>query len=115
MKEFEAKFREEAQQLHVQPPHSAWKRIESKLETQRMRRKVRVSRLLSYGAAALLLVGISITVMYFLGQPELTTRDGYTVTIVDLQMTDETGHSIYDVERARALSAVMLAHSRAEQ
>lgn len=115
MKEFERSFREASRDLRVEAPRSAWKRVESRLETQRLRRRARMSRILSYAAVALLLVALSFGSLYYLSGPELADRDHYSGSIGDLVIQTTTNQSIYSIEKARSLSAVMLTHSRVNQ
>ncbi|MDX1478376.1 MAG: hypothetical protein R3301_11770 [Saprospiraceae bacterium] len=115
MKGFDQTFREEAQKVRATPSASAWKRIESRLETTRARRSAHRSRLLGYAAGLILLIGLTIGGLYMLNQPELIQRGAYSASITDLEAPATSGQSIYSVEKARALSSVMIAYGHDSQ
>ena len=103
-------IRNAARNLRVQPPRSAWKRVESRLETQQIRRSSRVIRTLSYAAAAALLIMLSVAGLYLLNQPELTLQTTYSHTLEDLEATGSDGESIFDIAKVKSISALMQVH-----
>ncbi|MDX1410010.1 MAG: hypothetical protein R3330_17795, partial [Saprospiraceae bacterium] len=104
----------EAQKIRISPSAGAWQRLEARLEARRARRSARISRVVSYAAGIILLVGLSIGSFYYFNKPDSLPRSGYSATIMELEPADNTGQTIYNIEKVRALSSMMLAHHTSE-
>ena len=104
MTEYES-LREAAQGLRVTPPRSAWKRLEARLETQVVRRNVRLIQFFGYAAAVLLLVVCCTAALYYVFKPHYQPADVYSQSIEDLAIQDFGESTIYDQQKIHDLLA----------
>lgn len=97
-----------AQNLRVDPPRSAWKRIESRLDAHMARRKMHAFRAAGYAAAIILLVALCAFAAAFFINPDLMDPDHYAESVEELTLHDgDRGESIYDIQSVRQMSALM--------
>lgn len=106
MPEFDV-FKKASEGLRADPPRSAWKRIESRLDAHTARRSLLHSRMIGYAAAIVLLVGGCASILYLSMQPQFQQSSAYSQSIVDMQISDLQEESIYDPEKVKDLAARM--------
>jgi len=104
-----SKFKRESELVRVQPPGSAWKRIEARLEADGSRRKIKIARLFNYAAAILLLAIFAAIGLYFYSTPSGYDSKLYSASLETLTQEPTTDVSIYNIEKVRDLSAYFVA------
>jgi len=109
-------FKIEAEKIRVQPPRSAWKRIEAQLDAEGSRRKIKiarlisyaaaiVARLISYAAAIVLLVVFASIGLFFSTSNAWDDSNLYSLSLEALPMDSPDDTSIYNVEKVKDLTA----------
>jgi len=98
-------FKIEAEKIRVQPPRSAWKRIEAQLDAEGSRRKIKIARLISYAAAIVLLVVFASIGLFFSTSNAWDDSNLYSLSLEALPMDSPDDTSIYNVEKVKDLTA----------
>ena len=97
-------FKQEADKIRVQPPRSAWKRIEAQLDADSSRRKFRIAHLINYAAAAVLIAILASIGLYFSNYNSWDSTNLYSHSLESLSMEPSSGASIYDIEKVKDLT-----------
>ncbi|RLD20563.1 MAG: hypothetical protein DRI69_05990 [Bacteroidetes bacterium] len=98
-------FKQEADKIRVEPPRSAWKRIEAQLDADRSRRKFKIAYLINI-AAAVALVAVLITVGLYVSKSNAWGKaDLYSLSFEALPMDSPLEASIYDIDKVKDLTS----------
>lgn len=97
-------FKQEAEKIRVQPPRSAWKRIEAQLDAERSKRKFKIAHLINYAAAVVLIAVIASIGFYISSSNSLDDPKLYSLSLEALPMEAPLEASIYDIEKVKDLS-----------
>ena len=98
-------FKQEAEKIRVQPPRSAWKRIESQLDADSSRRKIKIARLINYAAAIILIAVVATIGLYYSATNSWENSNLYSLSLESLSMDPTAEASIYDIEKVKDLTA----------
>ena len=100
-------FKREAQRLRVEPPVTAWQRIETKLDGHGASRRLRKARILSAAASVALVISASVAVYYLAAFPSVKVDKDYTYGIRPLVIEHDDQESIYDVRSVKQMSMLL--------
>jgi hypothetical protein len=95
----------EAEKIRIEPPRSAWMRVEAQLGTHAADRRMRRARVLSIAASVLIIVTIGFLGAYFVNSQGGYTSDIYTQRLEPLIVDPASGTSIYDVDKVKDLTS----------
>lgn len=95
----------EADKIRIEPPRSAWMRVEAQLGTHAADHRMRRARILSIAASVLIIVTIGFLGAYFVTYQSNYTSDIYTQRLEPLVAEPANGSSIYDVQKVKDLTA----------
>ena len=96
-------LRKDVNDLQVQPPAAAWKRLESKLEAHSAVSSVKRLRIMGYAASVLVIIATGVALFSIRTAPR--SADVYTMSIKVLAADEVSEGSIYDVQKVKDLNA----------
>jgi len=97
-------FKEESEKIRVEPPKSAWMRIETQLDAERFRRKFKIAHFINYAAAVVLIIVFASIGLYVANSDTWDDPDLYSLSLQALSMDSPLEASIYDIEKVKDLS-----------
>ena len=106
MQDPQAHIKQESSKIRIAPPRSAWRRIESQLDSRSAKRRMRTARMLSIAAAVMLIVTIGVTGLYVTSFQKYNSNGLYSLSMEELNESPAEGTSIYDVKKVQELTAI---------
>ena len=94
----------EADKIRIEPPRSAWMRLEAQLGAHAADRRMRRLRKLSIAASILAIVAFGFAGYYFVNIQGAYTSDIYSHRLEPLVNDPPTGTSIYDINKVKTLT-----------
>ena len=94
----------ESDKLRMEPPRSAWMRLEAQLGAHDARRRMRRARFISIAASILVIVSVGFLGYYFTNMQGSYSSEIYSHRLEPLVVDPEAGSSIYDVAKVKDLS-----------
>lgn len=102
-----SRIQREADRIRVEPPKSAWVRLEAQLGSYAADRRMKTARVLSIAASVLLITAIGFLGYYFTSLQGNYTSDIYSHRLEPLTVDPAAGSTIYDIHKMKELHAAL--------
>lgn len=101
MKDIFIQFREQSDNIRVDPQPHTWPRIQSRLQSHRSHRRLATSRFLMLAAGMLLVIALSVSLFFYSKWNQVQHTVRYSASIEKLAVPVSQDESIFDIASIR--------------